>query len=246
MSATAPIAAAAVGFDLGETLYHYRRAPFSWLEQARPALERVFVTAGVDRSQADIATAHQRVDSYSDHLRERIERGSAADSMTNALHMLGGGSGKLAETAVDGVFAVIRRSLEAYPDAAETLATLKQAGFTVGALTNVPFGMPRRTIWKDLQRIGLAPYIDGFVTSVDVGLRKPHRAAFEWLAATLGVALEETVYVGTLPTDVTGAKACGCISIFLDRTRSGIDYGQAATVHELSEIPPLLTLGAGR
>ena len=88
---------------------------------------------------------------------------------------------------------------------------------------------------------GLAPYIDGFVTSVDVGLRKPHRATFEWLAATLGVVLEEIAYVGNLPTDVTGAKACGCIPIFLDRTGSGIDYGQAATVQHLNEIPPLLT-----
>jgi FMN phosphatase YigB (HAD superfamily) len=88
MSATAPIAAAAVGFDLGETLYHYRRAPFSWLEQARPALERVFVTAGVDRSQADIATAHEGRASYSEYLRPRIERVSAASLMTARLRLL--------------------------------------------------------------------------------------------------------------------------------------------------------------
>ena len=43
------IAAAAVGFDLGETLYHYVGAPLSWLERARPALDRVVIACGVDR-----------------------------------------------------------------------------------------------------------------------------------------------------------------------------------------------------
>ena len=235
------IAAAAVGFDLGETLYHYGSAPLSWLERARPALDRVVIACGVDRSKADVAAAHTRVASYSDYLRQRIERVSAEDVMTEVLVRIGGGSARRLETAVDTSFSFLRRSLEAYPDAAETLAALKETGFVLGALSNVPFGTPRRTIRGDLVRSGLAPYLDGFVTSVDVGLRKPHRATFEWLAATLGVALEELVYVGNLPTDVTGAKACGCTPIFLDRTRSGLDFGQAATVHHLHEVPPLLT-----
>ena len=166
--------------------------------------------------------------------------------MTSALAALGGDAAERLESAVDAFSGRLRQSLEAYPDAVETLAALKQSGFVVGALTNVPFATPRRTIAKDLERLGLAPYVDDFVTSVDVGLRKPHRAPFEWLAAMLGVTLEQIAYVGNLPTDVAGARACGCIPIFLDRTASGIDYGQAATVHHLREIPPLLARAAGR
>jgi FMN phosphatase YigB (HAD superfamily) len=236
-----PIAAAAVGFDLGETLYHYSGAPSSWIERGRPALDRVVVACGIDRSKADVAAAHTKMASYSAYLRRRLEKVSAASVMTDVLTALGGRTAARVETAVDSSFSFLRRGLEAYPDAVETLAALKQAGFTVGALTNVPFGMPRRTIHEDLERAGLAPYIDAFVTSVDVGMRKPRRATFEWLAAMLGVELSEMAYVGNLPTDVTGARACGCIPIFLDRTRSGIDYGQAVTVHHLHEIPPLLT-----
>ncbi len=241
-AAAGQIAVAAVGFDLGETLYHYARPPLSWIERTRPALDRVVVACGVDRSKADIAAAHVGMASYSAYLRGRIERVSAEDVMTDVLTKLGGRAARRVEAAVDGAFTFCRSGLEAYPDAAETLAALKQAGFAVGALTNVPFGMPRRTIRADLVRAGLAPYVDGFVTSVDVGLRKPHRAAFEWLAVTLGVRLEDLAYVGNLPTDVTGARACGCAAIFLDRTNSGIDYGQVATVHSLSEVRALLTL----
>ena len=237
----ARIAAAAVGFDLGETLYHYAGAPLSWLERGRPAIDKVVVACGIDRSKADVAAAHTRMASYSDYLRRRIEKVTAADVLADVLARIGGGAAARLETTVDSSLSYLRRSLQAYPDAAETLRTLRDAGFGVGALSNVPFGMPRRTIRRDLARSGLAPYLDGFVTSVDVGLRKPHRATFEWLAATLGVQLEELVYVGNLPTDVTGARACGCIPIYLDRTRSGLDFGQAATVHHLHEIPPLLT-----
>jgi FMN phosphatase YigB (HAD superfamily) len=242
----APIAASAVGFDLGETLYHYRSAPFSWIEKGRPALDKALDAWGTDRSKADVAVAHKRMESYSSYLRERIEDVSAADVVTDALARLGSRTAGRLEIVVDTCFGLLRGGLVAYPDALDTLATLKQAGFKVGALTNVPFGMPRRTIHKDLEHTGLAPYVDGFVTSVDVGLRKPHRATFEWLAATLGVELEEIAYVGNLPTDVTGALGCGCTAVFLDRTGSGIDYGQTATVRHLSEIPQLLSPTARR
>ncbi len=231
MSGDTRIVVAAVGFDLGETLYHYRDAPMRWLEQGRPAIERVAETLGIDRSKARVAAGRKRSASCCTHLRERIERVAASEVMTAALAAF---------------FGRLRRSLEAYPDAIETLAVLKQSGFAVGALTNVPLGMPRRTIQQDLERLGLAPYIDGFVTSFEVGLRKPHRASFERLAAMLAVGLQEIAYVGNLPTDVTGALAAGCVPIFLDRTKRGIDYGQAATVHRLSEIPPLLALAMGR
>jgi putative hydrolase of the HAD superfamily len=240
------ITVAAVGFDLGETLYHYARPPLSWIERTRPTVDRLVLACGIDRSKADIAAAHLGMASYSAYLRQRIEKTTREDVLTDVLAKLGGRTAKRVEAAVDGAFTFCRAGLEAYPDAVETLAALKEAGFAVGALTNVPFGMPRRTIRRDLVRSGLAPSVDCFITSVDVGLRKPHRAAFEWLAVTLGVRLDELAYVGNLPTDVTGAKACGCVPVFLDRTDSRIDHGQVATVHSLSEVPALLALGPGR
>jgi len=227
----ARIVVTAVGFDLGETLYHYRHAPMHWLEWGRPAIDRVVDAFGIDRSKARVAAGRKRPASYSTYLRERVRRVAASGVMTNVFAAF---------------FERFRGSLEAYPGAIETLAALKESGFAVGALTNVPVGMPRRTIQQDLERLGLAPYIDGFVTSFEVGLRKPHRASFERLAATLAVDLQELAYVGNMPTDVTGALGAGCVPIFLDRTKRGIDYGQAATVHDLTEIPPLLTLTTGR
>ncbi len=226
MSAAARIAVAAVGFDLGGTLYHHRDAPMRWLEPGQTAIKRVVDACGIDRSKARVTSDHERPAGQMTCLRKLIRRIAASEAGTDVLAVF---------------FEIFRRSLEAYPDAIETLIALKKSGFAVGALTNVPLGMPRRTIQKDLERLGLAPFIDGFVTSFEVGLRKPRRAPFERLATKLAVAPREIAYVGNLPTDVTGAIAAGCVPILLDRTGRGIDYGQAATVHSLTEILPLLT-----
>jgi len=225
MSGDTRIAVAAVGFDLGGTLYHHRDAPMRWLEQGQTGIEKVVDAFGIDRSTARVTADRQRPAGFRSHLRKLIWRVAASGVGTDVFAAF---------------FEIFRRSLDAYPDAIETLATLKQSGFAVGALTNVPLGMPRRTIQEDLERLRLAPYIDGFVTSFEVGLRKPRRAPFEKLATTLAVDLQEIAFVGNLPTDVTGALAAGCVPIFLDRTGRGIDYGQAATVRHLAEIPPLL------
>jgi FMN phosphatase YigB (HAD superfamily) len=231
MSGDTRIAVAAVGFDLGGTLYHHRDAPMRWLEQGQTAIKRVVDACGIDRSKARVTLDHEGRAGDGSRLRKLIRRVAASEVGTHVFAAF---------------FEFFRRSLEAYPDAIETLAALKKSGFAVGALTNVPLGMPRRTIQQDLGRLGLASYIDGFVTSFEVGLRKPRRAPFERLATMLAVDLREIAYVGNLPTDVSGALAAGCVPIFLDRAGKGIDYGQAATVHHLTEILPLLTPISGR
>lgn len=246
MSSTAPtpLRVAAIGFDLGETLYHYGDTPLSWVERYRPALEAVADACGIDRDKAHLARAGETLARYNTRLRERAEEVDATDIMTDVLAALGGGGGAKVERAVDAFFGFFRESLEAYPDAVETLARLKARGFTIGALTNVPYGMPRRTVEEDLERTGLAPYLDGLVTSVDVGLRKPERATFEWLAATLAVELRDMVYVGDMPFDVTGSMAAGCSAILIDRAGNEPDYGQAATIRELRGLLDLVELAA--
>jgi FMN phosphatase YigB (HAD superfamily) len=218
-----------VGFDLGETLYHYSAAPLRWLEDARPALEMLMVAGGVDLSKAHLAGAGPRPRNCRTRLCERVGRAAATGPVAASLAAL---------------FGVLRRSLVIYPGAVETLAALKEVGFAVGALTNVPLGLPRRTIQYDLERLGLGPYIDAFVTSFEAGSRKPRLEPFARLACALRLAPRQIAYVGNLPSDVSGSRAAGCVPILLDWNRTGRDYGQAATVHELAEIPGLLRRAA--
>ena len=160
MSDDARIVVTAVGFDLGETLYHHRHAPMRWLERGRPAIGRVVDALGVDRSKARVAAGRKSPGRFSTYLRERVSRVAASRVVTDV-------------TAA--FFERFRTSLEVYPGAVETLATLKGSGFAVGALTNVPPGMPRRTIQRDLERLGLAPYLDGLAAEQPPSVRKFER-----------------------------------------------------------------------
>ena len=211
----------------------------------RPALDKVYLACGVDRSKADVAAHHQSVPSYSEYLRAASNGPPPPTSWRRA----GPDRRRRRRTHRDDGRRLLRPLPQRYrgvPGRDRDARRPEAVRVHPGRAQQRALRLPRRTIYADLERTGLAPYLDSFVTSVDIGLRKPHRAAFEWLAATLGVALHEMAYVGNLPTDVTGALACGCTPIFLDRIRSGTDYGQASTVHSLREVPPLLTPIFGR
>jgi len=239
LTPTPRLPVAAFGFDLGETLYHYRSVPLRWVEDVRPLVERTLDALGADRTRDDVATAHEGAGDVATASLDRLTGVTASSVLTDVLSRLGPRRSARVETVLETAVGRLRRDIVAYPDAVATLAALKQAGFAVGALTNVPFGTPRRLVRRDLERTGLAPFFDALVTSVDVGLRKPHRATFAWLAAMLGVEPREIAYVGNLPTDVSGARASGCVPVFLDRRHSRADHGQTVTVAGLSELPDL-------
>jgi len=242
MSVSGPrIAVAAVGFDLGETLYHFDSCPLDLVERLRTAAAAVRRRSGPPPAQ--VARLQERA-AGDGGVRRRAGAG-AARALVDLLSAADHEAGPRLETAIDRSFGWVRRRLVAYPDAVPTLAALKARGFLIGALTNVPFGTPRRTVRKDLVRLGLAPSIDGLVTSVDAGVRKPCREAFAWVAATLSVEPGEMAFVGNLPSDVVGAAACGCVPILLDRTGASGDYGQAATVENVGELLTVLALENG-
>jgi putative hydrolase of the HAD superfamily len=69
-----------------------------------------------------------------------------------------------------------------------------------------------------LARIGLAPLLDGVVTSAAVGVRKPGRALFQAALAIVGVPAEVALHVGDSPRDdVDGARRAGLRAILLRR-----------------------------
>jgi FMN phosphatase YigB (HAD superfamily) len=241
----ARLRAPAIGFDLGETIWHYVRWPLGAVEAWKPVLTAVADAASIG-DIADIDGAAEVATDLESRSRGGLEEINTQDAFGAMLHALGGDAGRHVETAVHTFFHFFRQDLELYPDAVATLAELKRRGFKVGALTNVPYGMPRETIQGDLERTGLAPHIDALVTSADVGLRKPHPAPFQWLAAGLEVATSEMIYVGNADTDVHGALAVGAIPVFVDRDRTGDDHGQAATVRSLGELLGVVELAPGR
>jgi putative hydrolase of the HAD superfamily len=92
------------------------------------------------------------------------------------------------------------------------LDSLRDRGLATGLVSNA-FD-PGWLLHGDLARMGLAERLDAAVFSSEIGKRKPHPAIFEAVLSRLGVAPEETLFVGDRRyEDVRGAKELGMTTV---------------------------------
>jgi putative hydrolase of the HAD superfamily len=73
-----------------------------------------------------------------------------------------------------------------------------------------------------LELVGLAPLLDGVVTSAAVGAAKPDPAIFRHAVSLAGAAPVDALHVGdNLGEDVHGARASGIAAVLLARHGAG-------------------------
>lgn len=102
---------------------------------------------------------------------------------------------------------------DAYPDARPALVRARQRGARVVVVSNWDVSLA-----DVLERVGLAPLVDGVVTSAAVGAAKPAPAIFAHALGVAGVAAERALHVGdSLDEDVRGALACGIRAVLVCR-----------------------------
>lgn len=88
------------------------------------------------------------------------------------------------------------------------LEALRNRGLRTGLVSNATD--PGWLLRADLERQGLAPYLDAVVFSSELGKRKPHPAIYEAALSELGAAPERTLFVGDrLIEDVQGPAQLG-------------------------------------
>jgi len=230
----------AVGFDLGETLLTYRDTPLSWVSLYRAALTSVAGVCNSSPIEEQFLAAEAILVEYNTRLNPRIKEIPAEEIFRHILNEWQLPSDVL-PAAIEVFFRFFQQRLIAYDETCATLTTLRERGFKIGVLTDVPYGMPRAFVQHDLADGGIISLIDQLLTSVDVGFRKPEPRGFLALAESLGILPAEMIYIGNEPKDVVGANAAGIFSILIDREKRGAQHGQRATIHSFSEIVPALT-----
>jgi FMN phosphatase YigB (HAD superfamily) len=88
-----------------------------------------------------------------------------------------------------------------------------------------------------LEQLGLAPLLDGIITSARAGARKPSPQIFMEALAVAGVAPEHAVHIGdSVDEDVAGAVGAGITAVLVRRDGRPGPPG-IATVSTLAEIP---------
>jgi len=99
----------------------------------------------------------------------------------------------------------------ALPGAADCLAALRRAGFTIALCSNWGWDLA-----VDVAGAGLTGDIDVFVTSAQAGYRKPHPRIYQATLERAGFGADDAVFVGdSLRTDVLGPQRAGIRSVLL-------------------------------
>jgi HAD superfamily hydrolase (TIGR01509 family) len=122
--------------------------------------------------------------------------------------------------------------LVALPGAADCLARLKQAGFSIALCSNWGWDLA-----ADLAGTGLAGYIDVFVTSAEAGYGKPHTRIYQATLELAGFRAEDAVFVGdSLRTDALGPQRAGIRSVLVTRAKEQVDREQVASLGDATRL----------
>ncbi len=162
-------------------------------------------------------------------------------------HLPSSQASDLAADALDASFASVLPRWTLYPDTLDTLASLRDAGYRLGAISNTNDGSH---VWRLVERFGLGAWLSPILLSDEVGFRKPHPRPFRIVLDQWGLSPEAVVMVGdTLNADVLGAQNLGMRGIWIDRGEtnpwsqneaSKATITPDATIHRLAELPQLL------
>lgn len=144
------------------------------------------------------------------------------DALDHALALHG------ADPFVRGDLLEAYRTLDPYPDAAQTLRGLRDAGVRTAILSNGTAQMLRET----LARAGLDEHLEACISIEDAGVYKPAPAAYRLAVARLGLEPGSIGFVSSNPWDIAGAQAFGFRPVWVNRDDSLDEYALRSTVFE--------------
>lgn len=96
----------------------------------------------------------------------------------------------------------------------ETLKILKERGFKLGVITNSIIPSETKKEW--LKQRGVDISWDVFVSSVELGFRKPEPEIYLYAIKQIGVLAKHSVFVGHSPDELLGAKNIGMLTLSLN------------------------------
>jgi 2-haloacid dehalogenase len=105
------------------------------------------------------------------------------------------------------------RSLPPHPDADPALARLREAGFTLAALTNSPLDVAQ----DQLAHAELADRFDAILSADQVKALKPQPEPYHMVARTFETEARDVRLVAAHAWDISGALAAGCAAAFVSR-----------------------------
>jgi HAD superfamily hydrolase (TIGR01549 family) len=243
---------AAVLLDYGHTLIGFSR------EAAAPYLALAYEAIN-QRLAESLETEIPAATTLIERISEQVDRLIAADYEAGSLQEVDIATlyaGRFAEIGLplppDLLEWVMQEEQRAWAKAAApgpvtrvTLQALQSNGIRLGLVSNAAF-LPR-FMTQSVEHHGLRPFFRGLTWSSEIGRRKPDPEIYRDALQKVGVAAQDTLFVGDrLREDVRGPKALGMRGILTHEFRQEADpSGEAERIiARIDELLPHLGLRA--
>lgn len=233
-------------FDLSGTLVNYRGLVVGW-----EAMERLGFTAVYDllRHSSDVkelpamelwhssafaqlrkAWTETLAGEKNLHLHELLREALAAQGVFPPDDLI--------DAAVAQYCGAISAGAKPKVGAKTLLRTLKAEGRSIGLISNTMW--PGELHHADLERFGLAQYIDVEIYSADVGLWKPSADVFLHALEQLNGKPESAFFVGDNPNDdIVGGHNAGMRAVWIVNKEYHFEAGKAADA-VIEDLPDLM------
>ena len=140
-------------------------------------------------------------------------------------------------TAKDTIKKHITR-LPAHDDVVPTLKALQSAGVTLVALSN----SSKAGLDAQLEFANIKPYFSHVLSVESVRTYKPHAAVYHWACQQANVKNEEAMMVAAHGWDVSGAKATGMQTVFVERSGKMVYPLGIAPDHSIASLTALIEM----
>lgn len=219
-------------FDIGRTLVEYRK-PMNWSKLYRPAFEQIAEKYHYHFSEEDYKYAGDVLTKYNTRINPRDYEVSSTQIFTEILQGMNMNMEEM-EQIREGFYAYFRRDCSVFPDVRQTLEILSGKGIKLGTLSDVAYGMDNIYALEDIEPV--IKYIEYPFTSNDTGYRKSCKKGLEIVGKKMQTDMADIVFVGDEEKDMVCAADAGAYAVLINRDNVTKNYGQAKTIHTLTEL----------
>lgn len=224
----------AIFFDFFNTLAYYQ-----------PPREQVYIDVcgehGINVEEKALATSLPLADTFwrDENRRNPIEKRTQEEKFAfwteYVIRAVKGAGAEISRDLAGKILSKMQQmkwEFKAFYDVANTLKSLKERDLMLGLISNA--GQDMQKTYKEL---GLQPYLDYYVTSLEVGYDKPQPEIFQAALQKAKVRAEESIYVGDqYELDIVGARGVGMKAILIDRKDWFPDITGCPRIQSLDEI----------
>lgn len=202
-----------VVFDLGGTLMQYAGMPYSWEDFYYAGLEEITKKFKCSIQQETVEKSLQILREFNPRRNYREIEYSAEYIFKKVLepwHM-----DIPIQSCIEIFWSGLRLKAEIYPETIYVLQKLKEKGYTIATLTDLPSAMPDEIFRRDISE--LLGYFDYYVSSSLAGYRKPNCKGLQMISEKFSVPITELIFVGDEDKDRRTAMNANCKFIWIQR-----------------------------